>query len=246
VAQPPGTRADGLLLLVEPDHPAGRRLREALAEVGLDVREVASLDRLEQSLIRTPFDTACLRADLAGPEAFAGLRRRHAGVALIAWLPRPSTDLAGELLVSGADEVLVSAMGRRELVARLRRVVGRRGGVRAPAAEWEGVEVDLAHGEVAWRGQQFALTRREREVLHVLVTARGRPVRRQDIYRQVWGFSMARGDRSVDVNVKRLRDKLAALPDASVAITTQPGVGYRLGLSEPETQAVPAGSGDVV
>jgi DNA-binding response OmpR family regulator len=244
VARPRGT--DPLLLLVEPDHPAGRRLREALAEVALDVREVTSLDRLEQSLLRSPYNTACLQADLAGPEALAGLRRRHAGVALIAWLPRPSTDLAADLLVSGADEVLVSTMGRRELVARLRRVVGRGGGIPAPAAEWEGVEVDLAHGEVAWRGQRVALTRREREVLHVLVTARGRPVRREDIYRQVWGFSMARGDRSVDVNVKRLRDKLAALSDARVAVTTQPGVGYRLGPSEPETQAVPAGSGEVV
>ena len=53
--------------------------------------------------------------------------------------------------------------------------------------------------------------------------ALGRPV----IYRQVWGFAMARGDRTVDVNVKRVRAKLTAA-GAAAAIVTRAGVGYQL------------------
>ncbi len=72
------------------------------------------------------------------------------------------------------------------------------------------------------------LTQREREVLHVLAEARGRTVRREAIYRHVWGYTMARGDRSVDVNVRRLRAKLLHLEANEIAIRTHPGVGYRL------------------
>jgi DNA-binding response OmpR family regulator len=49
---------------------------------------------------------------------------------------------------------------------------------------------------------------------------------------------MARGDRSVDVNVKRLRTKLAAEVGAPISIETEPGVGYRLGLSQLRNNAV--------
>ena len=66
----------------------------------------------------------------------------------------------------------------------------------------------------------LSLTARETEVLQVLAAAHPRPVRREVVYRMVWGWAMPRGDRTVDVNVKRLRDKLR----------THPGVGYALEL----------------
>jgi DNA-binding response OmpR family regulator len=52
-------------------------------------------------------------------------------------------------------------------------------------------------------------------------------VRREVLYRLVWGWAMPRGDRTVDVNVKRLRDKLQR-SGAEVEIRTHPGVGYAL------------------
>ena len=79
-----------------------------------------------------------------------------------------------------------------------------------------------------------------------LAESAGRTVPRERLYRQVWGYTMARGDRSVDVNVKRLRDKLAAVPGMAVEIRTQAGVGYRLeevGSGERGSEAPPAASG---
>jgi DNA-binding response OmpR family regulator len=82
------------------------------------------------------------------------------------------------------------------------------------------------------------LTPRERDVLYVLARASGATLRREAIYRAVWGYAMARGDRSVDVNVKRLRDKLAAEVGAPLSIETEPGVGYRLVVSQLRNSAV--------
>jgi DNA-binding response OmpR family regulator len=75
------------------------------------------------------------------------------------------------------------------------------------------------------------LTPRERDVLHALAAAQGATVRREVLYRLVWGYAMARGDRTVDVNVKRLRDKLAAAVGAPLTIETEQAVGYRLTVS---------------
>jgi DNA-binding winged helix-turn-helix (wHTH) protein len=71
------------------------------------------------------------------------------------------------------------------------------------------------------------LTRREFEVLHLLAQAKGKVLQREEIYQAVWGYTMAHGDRSVDVFVRKVRQKLEkASPDWNY-IHTHFGVGYR-------------------
>jgi DNA-binding response OmpR family regulator len=71
------------------------------------------------------------------------------------------------------------------------------------------------------------LTRREFELIELLAGAEGQVLEREEIYRRVWGYAMARGDRSVDVFVRKLRQKLdRASPDWRY-IHTHFGVGYR-------------------
>jgi DNA-binding response OmpR family regulator len=71
------------------------------------------------------------------------------------------------------------------------------------------------------------LTPREFQVLLVLAKAAGKPLARNKIYREAWGYEMMAGDRSVDVFVRKLRQKLrAAIPDVAFVITHY-GVGYR-------------------
>ena len=74
------------------------------------------------------------------------------------------------------------------------------------------------------------LTAREFEILHLL-TGSDRVLRREEIYERVWGYAMARGDRSVDVFVRKLRQKLRAASPEWSYIHTHFGVGYRF---EPE------------
>jgi DNA-binding response OmpR family regulator len=70
------------------------------------------------------------------------------------------------------------------------------------------------------------LTAREFEILHLLSQA-DRVLRREEIYERVWGYAMAHGDRSVDVFVRKLRQKLRAGSPSWSYIHTHFGVGYR-------------------
>jgi DNA-binding winged helix-turn-helix (wHTH) protein len=71
------------------------------------------------------------------------------------------------------------------------------------------------------------LTRREFELIELLAGAEGRVLEREEIYQRVWGYAMARGDRSVDVFVRKLRQKLESASPEWRYIHTHFGVGYR-------------------
>jgi DNA-binding response OmpR family regulator len=76
-------------------------------------------------------------------------------------------------------------------------------------------------------GRAVGLTRREFELLHLLAEARGQVLERETIYQRVWGYAMAHGDRSVDVFIRKLRQKLEKLSPSWSYIHTHFGVGYR-------------------
>jgi DNA-binding response OmpR family regulator len=86
-------------------------------------------------------------------------------------------------------------------------------------------------------GPSLDLTRREFELLQLLAESRGQVLERETIYQRVWGYAMAHGDRSVDVFVRKLRQKLEKRSPGWSYIHTHFGVGYRF---EPETTVDPA------
>jgi len=108
-------------------------------------------------------------------------------------------------------------------------------------------EVDsapLVVGELQIRADQFQafvgagsldLTRREFELLQLLADAKGQVLEREAIYQRVWGYAMAHGDRSVDVFVRKLRQKLENRSPGWRYIHTHFGVGYRFDPEPPGT-----------
>jgi len=134
-------------------------------------------------------------------------------------------------LRSGADDWVTKPCHPEEVIARVEAVVRRR-----RRSEPRGETAAVAAGEVEIRPDQFQafvedrsieLTRREFELIELLASAQGRVLEREEIYQRVWGYAMARGDRSVDVFVRKLRQKLEkASPDWRY-IHTHFGVGYR-------------------
>ena len=130
----------------------------------------------------------------------------------------------------GADDWLTKPCHPEELIARVEAVSRRRRLANGTAAE------AVVAGEIEIRPDQFQafaggnsidLTRREFELVQLLAAADGRVLEREEIYQRVWGYTMAHGDRSVDVFVRKLRAKFQkASPDWNY-IHTHFGVGYR-------------------
>jgi DNA-binding response OmpR family regulator len=131
----------------------------------------------------------------------------------------------------GADDWLTKPCHPEELIARVEAVVRRR-----RRAEARDVPAPVQAGEVEIRADRFQayvgersidLTRREFELIDLLAGAEGRVLEREEIYQRVWGYAMARGDRSVDVFVRKLRHKLEVASPEWRYIHTHFGVGYR-------------------
>jgi len=163
------------------------------------------------------------------------------GLGIVVCTGRSSVAQRVRGLRAGADDWVTKPCHPEEVLARVEAVVRRR--KRASARVETG---PLVAGELEIRADQFQafarggsvdLTRREFEVLQLLAQAKGKVLQREEIYQSVWGYAMAHGDRSVDVFVRKVRQKLErASPDLSY-IHTHFGVGYRF---EPER---PGGDG---
>ncbi|MCL3859720.1 winged helix-turn-helix domain-containing protein [Actinotalea sp. K2] len=147
-----------------------------------------------------------------GPEMDA-----HASLSLTA---RPGTSLIDNLRTELAREGTASAAQR------------------ARAAWSRTTVIDLGARSVTVRGAPVALTFKEFALLEYLVHAPHRAVTRDELMRSVWGKGVpASGTRTIDVHVRRLRDKLGGL----LQIATVRGVGYRF---DPTPEIVLVGSGD--
>ena len=131
----------------------------------------------------------------------------------------------------GVDDWLTKPCHPEEAIARIEAVSRRRRRARpqveaGPVTAGE-LEIRADRFQAYVGGTSIDLTRREFELLQLLADARGQVLERGAIYQRVWGYAMAHGDRSVDVFVRKLRQKLERCSPAWSYIHTHFGVGYR-------------------
>ncbi len=150
-------------------------------------------------------------------------------------------------LRSGADDWITKPCHPDELVARIGAVLRRR-----RAGELPDAAGSLSAGELTIRPDRFDayagdepanLSRKEYELLLALAGVDGRVLEREEIYQRVWGYTMARGDRSVDVFVRKLRHKLEHVSPGWRYVHTHFGIGYRFAaepVDAPVEAAAPA------
>ncbi|MDV0431946.1 response regulator YycF [Lactiplantibacillus sp. DA1] len=136
----------------------------------------------------------------------------------------------------GADDYVTKPFSNRELVARVKANLRRQGTPSAQPAEVEensDIEIgDLViHPEaymVSKRGNNIELTHREFELLHYLAQHIGQVMTREHLLQTVWGYDYFGDVRTVDVTVRRLREKVEDNPSHPKWLVTRRGVGYYL------------------
>ena len=143
----------------------------------------------------------------------------------------------------GADDWVTKPCHPEEVIARLEAVLRRR-----RRADLRLEKAPVLAGELEVRADQFQafvdgrsadLTRREFELIQLLAESEGQVLEREVIYERVWGYAMVHGDRSVDVFVRKLRQKLERISPGWRYIHTHFGIGYRFA-PEPVDGSEPA------
>ena len=126
----------------------------------------------------------------------------------------------------GADDYVTKPFSVREVGARVKAVLSR--SLPQPlkkegSLEYEGLSIDLSHKSVTVDGEAVALTKTEFELLVLLLSHRGKVLSRQDILDSVWPQDVIVTDRTVDVNVTRMRKKIGRYGQM---IVSRQGFGY--------------------
>jgi DNA-binding response OmpR family regulator len=179
---------------------------------------------------------------LLGDEAWPYLERIASmlpDLALVVCTGRSTVAQRVRGLRLGVDDWMTKPSHPEEAMARIEAVNRRLKGVRkevetSPLTAGE-LEVRPDRFQAFVGGQPLELTRREFELLYLLAEERGQVLEREQIYQRVWGYAMAHGDRSVDVFVRKLRQKLEKRSPSWSYIHTHFGIGYRF---EPEPAGI--------
>lgn len=127
----------------------------------------------------------------------------------------------------GADDYLAKPFSVRELTARVKAILRRSAPVRVTMKTVAGsFIVDTENNLILAEGKPLELTRKEYEILSLLIRNEGKIFPRQEILARVWGDDVIVTDRTVDVTIARIRKKLG---DSGVMIRNKSGYGYYLG-----------------
>jgi len=226
---------DRPILVVDDDAKIVRLVRTYLERERYRVIEafdgVAALEAIDAH------DPALVVLDLMMPttDGLAVVRavRDHANTPIIILSARGTTADRIEGLSLGADDYLPKPFSPAELVLRVRRVLARAAGGDRPDAtsliEHGAMVVDRARHLVTVDGRPVTLTAVELRLLVALLDADGRVLSRDQLLDAVYGLDAAEVlDRTIDVHIGRLRDKLADPAGAPRFIATVRGAGYRI------------------
>jgi two-component system response regulator RstA len=223
------------VLYLEHDKDFGKMLRTSLADEGIEVTLVGDGEAAITRLDKLRPELVLLDLDVPGGDDLVLCRaiRMRSAVPVIAVSENVDPELPARALDEGADDFVTKPYELRELLARMRAHVrrARREVVRqAQRIVLGALVVDLGSRTVEMDGTPVGVTSSEFAVLAALANHAGEPVERERLLQVVHGTEEAAFERSIDVLISRLRNKLEEAPRRPRFIKTVRNVGYMLAL----------------
>ena len=212
------------------------RLAEALKQIMAEQKYLADtvhdgVTGLEYGL-SGQYDIMILDVMLPGMDGYQVLKtvRKAGSIPVIMVTARGETFDKVLCLELGADDYIVKPFDGKEMAARVRAVLRRTQGAEEETGgtlAWPGLTVSIAEYEARYEGKPLDMPPKELEVLYFLASHPNQVFTREQLLQQVWGFDFFGDSRTVDVHIKRVREKL---PDSAAhgwSIETVRGVGYK-------------------
>ncbi len=220
------------ILIAEDDRDIAELIAHYCRKSGWDSHIAAAGDEALAYARRQPVDVVILDVMLpgiSGLEVCRALRADTATAALPIIMLTARTEEADRVmgLEIGADDYVAKPFSPNELVARVKALMRRSRRHEQPASTLQCGEIvmDLSRHTVTSAGADVRLTAKEFMLLQYLMERRGRVLSRDQLLSDVWGYRYTGGTRTVDVHVRRLREKLPALVHALVTVKQ---FGYKL------------------
>ena len=224
------------VLVVDDDPNIRRLMRLYLEKDGFTVREAERGDTAVEEFHRLPPDLVLLDVMLPGQDGYQVLKaiRKTGNIPVIMVTARGETFDKVLCLELGADDYIVKPFDGKEMIARVRAVLRRTqsgeeetGGSLA----FPGLTVSISEYEARYEGNRLEMPPKELEVLYFLASHPNQVFTREQLLEKVWGFDFFGDSRTVDVHIKRLREKLPDSGRYGWSIETVRGVGYKFAVA---------------
>jgi two-component system, OmpR family, alkaline phosphatase synthesis response regulator PhoP len=223
----------GNVLFVEDEQALQMTVGDRLRNEGYAVEYASNGNEGFEKATQLPFAMIILDVMLPKRDGFdvcKGIREAGLITPILMLTARGQTSDKVSGLKIGADDYVTKPFNMLELMARVEALM-RRAPIRPPeqagGMDFGSIHVDLVGTEVTQNGRPVNLSAREFQLLRYLVDHRGATVSREELLKQVWGYSADIYTRTVDVHIASLRQKLEEDPKQPKFVLTVQGFGYK-------------------
>ncbi|WP_241610788.1 response regulator transcription factor [Rosenbergiella epipactidis] len=223
------------ILLVEDDQELGQMLSQYLAGEGMNTDVITHGKRALEVINQTHYDAMILDImlpDISGIEVLRQVRQHHRLPIIMLTAKGENIDRVIGLEM-GADDYMPKPCYPRELVARLRSVMRRFEEIPVTPSDnqpliLKELELNPAMRSVTWQQQPIDLTASEFNLLELLLVAGDRVVSKDELSEKALGRTREAYDRSVDVHISNIRQKIAKTTQDQIFIETVRSIGYKI------------------
>ena len=219
------------ILVVDDDPNIAQLVKLYLEKEGYEVNVEGRGDEAVAAFQKNPPNLMLLDIMLPGMDGWQVCRaiRQTSSIPIIMLSAKDETFDKVLGLELGADDYITKPFEGKELVARVKAVLRRAGPseTEKDILSFPGLSISLEKYEVYYQGKLLDMPPKELEVLYFLASHQNRVFTREQLLEQVWGFDFFGDSRTVDVHIKRLREKLQDSETLGWQIRTVWGVGYK-------------------